>query len=162
MASAHGPHEALPDAVEPASDDERFVRVLDRLIHWAVRVLAVVMVVIIFLGVGEAGYTLVRRVLLEPPVGLLDISNIFATFGGVIAVLIAIEIFHNVVLYLRKEVIHVRIVMATALMAIARKVIVLDFHDVAPAYVYGAAAVMLAVGVSYYLIVAHAKPPARP
>ncbi|HTR52128.1 MAG TPA: phosphate-starvation-inducible PsiE family protein [Kofleriaceae bacterium] len=161
MASAHGPDEVLPGAVEPDGDDERFVRVLDRLIHWAVRLLAVLMVAIIFLGIAEAAYTLYRKVL-EPPVGLLDISNIFATFGGVIAVLIAIEIFHNVVLYLRKEVIHIRIVMATAVMAIARKVIVLDFHDVSATYVFGAAAVMLAVGVSYYLIVVRAKPSARP
>ena len=155
MASAHGPDEALP-AVEPDHEDDRFVRVLDRLIHWAVRLLAVLMVAIIFLGIGETAYTLYQQVL-EPPVGLLDISNVFATFGGVMAVLIAIEIFHNVVLYLRKEVIHIRIVMATALMAIARKVIVLDFHQLSVEYVFGAAAVMLAVGVSYYLIVVRAR-----
>ncbi len=32
------------------------------------------------------------------------------------AVLIAIEIFHNIVLYLRDDVIHIKVVMATALM----------------------------------------------
>ncbi len=41
--------------------------------------------------------------------------------------LIAIEIFLNIVLYLRDDVLHVKLVLATALMAIARKVIVLDY-----------------------------------
>ena len=42
------------------------------------------------------------------------------------AVLIAIEIFINIMVYLREDVIHVKIVLATTLMAIARKVIILD------------------------------------
>ena len=43
--------------------------------------------------------------------------------------------------------------LVTALMAIARKVIVLDFNEVAPEYVYGMAAVTLALVIGYYLIV---------
>ena len=46
-----------------------------------------------------------------------------ATFGAFMAVLIAIEILINITIYLRDDVIHVKIVMATALMAIARKVL---------------------------------------
>ncbi len=38
-----------------------------------------------------------------------------------------IEIFINITVYLREDVIHVRLVVATALMAVARKVIVFDF-----------------------------------
>lgn len=45
-----------------------------------------------------------------------------ATFGAFIAVLIAIEILVNITAYLRNDVIQVKIVIATALMAIARKV----------------------------------------
>lgn len=45
-------------------------------------------------------------------------SDILATFGAFMAVLIAIEIFINIIIYLREDVIHVKIVMATALMAI--------------------------------------------
>ncbi|MGL1835036.1 phosphate-starvation-inducible PsiE family protein [Rhodocyclaceae bacterium SMB388] len=52
-------------------------------------------------------------------------------FAAFLAVLIAIEIFANITLYLRDEVIHVKLVIATALMAIARKVIVLDFSELA-------------------------------
>lgn len=68
------------------------------------------------------------------------------------AVLIAIEILINITIYLRDDVIHVKIVMATALMAVARKVIVLDFETITPPYIYGLAAVALAMSVGYWLI----------
>jgi uncharacterized membrane protein (DUF373 family) len=75
-----------------------------------------------------------------------------ATFGAFMAVLIAIEILINITIYLRDDVIHVKIVMATALMAVARKVIVLDFETITPPYIYGLAAVALAMSVGYWLI----------
>jgi len=50
-------------------------------------------------------------------------------------------------------VIHVKIVMATALMAIARKVIIMDFDKIAPEHVRATAAVVLALSVGYWLVV---------
>ena len=66
---------------------------------------------------------------------MLELNDIFAVFASFLAVLIAIEIFANITLYLRDDVIHVKLVIATALMAIARKVIVLDFTALAAEYV---------------------------
>jgi len=68
------------------------------------------------------------------------------------AVLIAIEIFINITSYLRDDVIHVKIVLATALMAIARKVIVLDFEATEPLYVFATATVLVAAAVAYFLV----------
>jgi uncharacterized membrane protein (DUF373 family) len=68
-------------------------------------------------------------------------------------VLIAIEIFINLNIYVRDDVIHVKIVMATALMAIARKVIIMDFDKIAPEYVWATVAVVLALSVGYWLVV---------
>ena len=44
------------------------------------------------------------------------------------------------------------IAVATALMAIARKVIVFDFKELTPMYLLATAAVVLALGVTYWLI----------
>jgi len=71
---------------------------------------------------------------------------------GPLAVLIAIEIFVNITLYLRRDVIHVDLVIATALMAVARKVIVFDYEILGPSYVWATAAVVLALGITYWLI----------
>ncbi len=64
--------------------------------------------------------------------------------GAFMAVLIAIEIFVNIVSYLREDLIHVRIVLATALMAVARKVIILDYSPHRQ-YIYATAAVVAAM-----------------
>ena len=68
------------------------------------------------------------------------------------AVLIAIEIFVNITIYLKENVIHVKIVMATALMAIARKVIVLDLEKLNAMDVAAIGFVVISMSVGYWLI----------
>jgi uncharacterized membrane protein (DUF373 family) len=46
----------------------------------------------------------------------------------------------------------VKLVVATALMAIARKVIIFDFAKIEPMYVLATGAVVLALGVVYWLM----------
>lgn len=111
------------------------------------------------LGVADVVYVLYQR-LMAPPFMLLEIKDILATFGAFMAVLIAIEIFHNIILYVEdnhNQQLAVEIVLGTALMAIARKVIVLDFNEVGASHVYATAAVTLALSLGYYLIVIRAK-----
>ena len=69
------------------------------------------------------------------------------------AVLIAIEIFVNITIYLREDIIHVKIVLATALMAIARKVIILDLEKVDAPYLWGIASIVFALSIAYWLVI---------
>ena len=131
--------------------EDPFMGFLHKIIRVAVKVLAVLMVAVIVWGIGDVIYVLYQR-LMEPPFLLLSISDILATFGAFLAVLIAIEIFINITLYLKTDVIPVRLVIATALMAISRKVIIFDFDKVTPPFVLATAAVVLALGITYWLI----------
>lgn len=131
---------------------EPLIRYLQKIIRFSVRVLAIIMTAVIVWGVLDVCWVIYKR-LMAPPIMLLTISDILSTFGAFLAVLIAIEIFVNITVYLRDDIIHVEIVMATALMAIARKVIVLDFKDLTPNYIYATAAVVLAMSLGYWLIV---------
>ena len=131
----------------------------NRVIAQVSRVLAAIMVLVIIWGVADVVYVLYQR-LMAPPFMLLEIKDILATFGAFMAVLIAIEIFHNIILYVEdnhNRQLAVEIVLGTALMAIARKVIVLDFNEVGAGHVYATAAVTLALSVGYYLIVIRAQ-----
>lgn len=132
--------------------NEPFIRLLAASIRHAVRILAVLMVLVIWWGVADVVYVLYSRVSTQPYY-LLNISDILATFGAFMAVLIAIEIFINIISYLRENIIHIKIVLATAFMAVARKVIVLDYKEVSPAYVFATAALVLALAVAYWLAV---------
>ena len=131
---------------------EPLIQFLRRIIHFAVRVLAVLMTLVIIWGVADVCYVLYEK-LMAPPFMMLTISDILATFGAFMAVLIAIEIFVNIIIYLRDDIIHVKIVVATALMAIARKVIILDYEKISPDYVWATAGVTLAMSIGYWLVV---------
>ena len=128
------------------------VNFLHKIIRIGVKALAVLMTLVILWGIGDVVWVVYTR-LVQPPFLLLRIHDILFIFGAFLAVLIAIEIFLNITLYLREDVIHVRLVIATALMAIARKVIVFDFKEVSYQYIYATGAVVLALGLTYWLIV---------
>ena len=132
-------------------DKDPFIRLLHTVIRFGVKVLSVLMTLVILWGIGDVVWIMIRR-LSQPPYFILRISDILFLFGAILVVLIAIEIFLNISLYLREDVIHVKLVVATALMAIARKVIVFDYKELSPQYVVATGAVVLALGITYWLV----------
>lgn len=132
-------------------NDVRLMDGLNRLIKWSVRLLAVLMVFVIIMGVVDVAWTLYEK-LMATPKYILTISDMLATFGAFMAVLIAIEIFINITIYLRENVIHVKIVIATALMAIARKIIILDLDTTPAEYLWGMALIVVAMSIAYWVV----------
>lgn len=148
----HAQEEKQPESVlKESGKSDPVIRFSHAAIRQAVRAMALLMVLVILWGVLDVVWMLYSRLVL-PPFFLLDISDILAVFGAFLAVLIAIEIFVNITLYLWEDVIHVKLVVATALMAVARKVIVFDYKDLSPEYVWGTAALVAALGLTYWLI----------
>jgi uncharacterized membrane protein (DUF373 family) len=139
-------HEELPE-----DHSDPLLKFLHRAIRFAIRILAVLMVLVIFWSIADVIYVLYNK-LSEPPYFLLDVDDILQTFGAFMVVLIAVEIFINIRLYLGSNIIPVELVIATALMAVARKVIVLDLKLVSSEQIVGLALVTLALGISYWLV----------
>ena len=90
------------------------IHILHKIIRHVVQTLAILMVLIIIWGIMDVVWVLYQR-LCEPRHFLLNISDILATFGAFLAVLIAIAIFLNITLYLRDDIIHVKLVVAPLL-----------------------------------------------
>lgn len=139
-------HEELPKEHE-----DPLIRALHVVIRNTVRLLAVLMALVIVWGVADVILVLYQRLSTEP-ILLLDYSDLFDVFGAFMLVLISIEIFINIRLYLGSNIIPIQLVVATALMAIARKVIVMDISDTAPLYIFAIAAVVMALGLTYWLV----------
>ena len=93
-------NEKITPSPPAAPLNDPLIRVLTKSIRYAVRILAVLMVLVIWWGVADVVYVLYVRIS-SHPYYLLNISDIFATFGAFMAVLIAIEIFINIASYLR-------------------------------------------------------------
>ena len=132
-------------------DDDKFLWVLKRIIHLCLKALGLLMIIVIISGVIDVGWTIYQRFASEPHF-ILTMNDILMTFGAFMVVLIAIEIFQNIILYLRDDVIHVKIVLATALMAIARKVIILDYDELEPMYIFATGVVLVATGIAYWFV----------
>lgn len=135
----------------PTEHEDKLLRLLHLVIRFSVRILAILMVLVILWGIGDVVYVLYQR-LLTPPYFLLNINDIFQTFGAFMVVLIAIEIFINIRLYLGTNTLPIKLVVATALMAIARKIIVLDVDQIDAIYVAAIGFVTVALGVTYWLL----------
>lgn len=136
-------------SVKPGED--RLMSALNQLIRLGIRALAILMAFVIIWGIADVVWVIYRH-LVEPPFMILRMADILETFGAFLAVLIAVEIFLNITLYLRDDIIHVKLVVATALMAIARKVIVFDFSEISYQHVMATGGVVLALGITYWLI----------
>lgn len=67
-------------------------------------------------------------------------------------VIIGIELFESIIkTYLKEGVDHVKVVLAVAMIAIARKVIILDVKEISSLTMLGIAAIILALSIGYYL-----------
>ena len=135
----------------PIETGSPFINWLQKLVSFSVKVLAVLMILIILWSVIDVG-VMVYDKMANPPYFRLNIEDILGIFGAFLVVLIAIEIFVNIVLYLRKDVIHLKLVLATALMAIARKVIIIDYDKVPHGHLFGIGVVIISLGIAYWLV----------
>jgi uncharacterized membrane protein (DUF373 family) len=115
------------------------------------RALLVMMAVVVLLTTIELGWILAKDVL-TPPVFLLEIGEILELFGMFLLVLIGIELMHSVKIFIKRREIHLEAMLVVALVAVARKVIVLEPKELAPAAVLGLAALALSLIIGYYLV----------
>lgn len=133
-------------------EKDKFISLLSKGVLLTVRILATLMVVVIFWSLLDVGYHLYMELATNTISSIFSVDNIFELLGGFLAVLIAIEVYLNIIFYLKKDSVHVPLVLATALTAVARKVIVLDYQNVAVEHIYATAALILSVGISYWLV----------
>jgi uncharacterized membrane protein (DUF373 family) len=131
--------------------EDKFIYFLHSAIRFAVKALALLMMLTVLWCVLDVVVVIYEEIL-SRPITELGKSEILHVFGSFMIVLIAVEIFINITLYIRNDVIPVKMVVATALMAVARKVIVFDFHDVSAMHVIGTAFLVIALGGSYWLL----------
>ena len=77
---------------------------------------------------------------------------LFTIFGLFLNVLIALEILENITAYLRKHVVHVELVIVTSVIAVARKIIILDLEKVTGNTIIGLGVAVLSLSIAYWII----------
>jgi uncharacterized membrane protein (DUF373 family) len=116
-----------------------------------VTALIVMMGLTILLATIELAWLIIKDVI-TPPVILLEINELLDIFGLFLLVLLGIELVSTLKTYLTENEIHVEVVFAVALIAIGRKVIILDVKEISSLSLLGIAAIILSLSVGYFLV----------
>lgn len=126
----------------------RYLKLLQRGI---VLLLLFVMSLILLLATFNIVFFIIKNIVQEP-MSQLTANNLMELFSIFLVILIGIELLETVKAFLMKETIQVEIVVLVAIIAVARKVIIWEFSDSSPSEVFGISAILLTLGVTYFLI----------
>lgn len=127
------------------------MKYLEKVERLVVSSLLVMMVSVVFLSTVELGWIITKDII-TPPVFLLDINELLDIFGMFLLVLIGVELLETVKMYLSEKTVHVEVVFTVAMIAIARKVIILDVKELSSLTLIGIGAIVLALSTGYYLL----------
>ena len=127
---------------------EKFLKKFERFI---VITLLGMMALVVLLSAVELA-VLIFEQLIIPPFMLLDMNKLLKIFSFFLIVLIGLELIEVIKVYLVDEQVHVEVIFLVAIIAVARKVIVLDVNKLDPLILIGVAAIILALSGGYYLL----------
>jgi len=116
-----------------------------------IHTLIVMMAIVLILATIELGYVLVNSIL-ESRFLMIDLDKLLDIFGIFLMVLIGIELLDTIKVYLKENVVHVEVVVLVAIIAIARKVVIMRAEELPGATLLGIAAIIIALAFAYFLI----------
>ena len=128
-------------------------KLLKKFEYYIVIGLLAMMALVVFLSTIELAVIIVQRMLSKMPhLFLLNISEMLEIFGFFMMVLIGLELIETIKVYLVDESIHIEIICLVAIVAVARKVIILDVYKLPPVTLLGVAAIILALCIGYFFL----------
>ena len=122
-------------------------------INWAV--LLMMALVVLMLAIGFA--IDLGRDVLSYPTGTISNEQLYAIFSDLLLILIGLELMHTVKVYLQDHTVHVEVILAVSLVALARKVIAVNVKDQASSI--GLALLIIALAASHWLLRRHDNKP---
>ncbi len=133
-----------------ASRDENFLHLVHYIEKFVSKLLAIAMLLVILVAIFDLGILLFRELFTEP-IGFFN-TTLIELFGLFLNILIALELLENITAYLEKNVIQVELVIVTSLIAVARKLIILDLEKTTGSQLIGLAIAIFALSISYWIV----------
>ena len=115
-------------------------------INWAVLIMMALVVLMLAVGFAiDLGHDI-----LTYPSGTISNEQIYGIFSDLLLILIGLELMHTVKVYPKDHTVHVEVILAVALVALARKVIAVNLKDQGSAI--GMALLIIALAGSHWLL----------
>lgn len=127
---------------------EKLLRLFEKVIITALLGLMVFTVVVSTIELVVILY----QELMKPPIMLLSLEEMLEVFGFFLMVLIGLELLETIKAYFEENRVHAEVVFLVAMVAVARKVIIIDYEKFAPIHLFGVAAVIVSLGAAYFLV----------
>ena len=123
------------------------------------KILSLALLVVIAVALFDLVYLLAIDIKSNDPAGFYN-KSIIKLFGFFLNILIALELLENITAYLKKNIVHVELVIVTALIAVSRKIIIFDFATKGSDDLIAISIGILALSVSYWFV-KYKKPSTR-
>ncbi len=127
------------------------MKVLEKFERIIILTLMGFMMLAVLLATVEVGVILWQQ-MMKPPILLLNMEEMMEVFGFILMVIIGMELLETIKAYLSKHEVHVEVVLLVALVAVARKVIILDYTKVTPQMMLAVAALVLAMSAGFFIV----------
>jgi len=111
--------------------------------------LALLLILVVALATVHLG-VLIAEEIWSPPRFLIPVHGLLDIFAFFLLVIIGVELLDTVKACVKKDAIQVRLVLEVALIAMARKVILIEPDGVAGITLLGIAAIILSLAVAFY------------
>ena len=99
----------------------------------------------------ELAFVLVGE-LLKPPLMRLNVEEMLEVFGFFLMVLIGLELLETIKAYLKEDRVHAEVVFLVAIVAVSRKVIILEYEKASLELLIGMSALIISLGAGYFLV----------
>src|ERR1700738_4826987 len=145
---------SIKEELREARDKFRLLSLYQRFEHIIVLVLTALIAVIVVVAVWNLSLKILFGLVLSGSLDPSDYAIFQAVFGMIFTVIIALEFKKSllVIAERRENVVQIRSVVMIALLAICRKVIILDLRETDAPQIFALAAAILALGIVYWLI----------
>ncbi len=132
-------------------NDTSFLKGIRLLENAVSKILAIALTIVILVSIFELILILVLDLFSDNTIGFFD-KSLFDIFGLFLNILIALELLENITAYLKKHILQVELVVVTALIAVARKIILFDLDKYESRDLSALGIAILSLSVSYWLV----------
>ena len=127
------------------------IKIIKYLERFLIGGILTVMSVILILAFIDIVIT-IKDEIIAAPMFNIDAGELMNLFSLFLVLLIGLELLETVKAYLKDDIVHVEFIILVAIIAIARKVIIWDFNKYSTTELLSLAAMMVALGITYFLI----------
>ncbi|AUC61912.1 hypothetical protein AA637_12505 [Cyanobacterium sp. HL-69] len=137
--------------LKEAFKDKNFLKIVHLTENIVSKILSLGIIIVVFISILDLIFVLAKYLFITGEFGFFA-STIFEIFGLFLNILIALELLENITVYLRKHILQLELVLTTALIAVARKIIIFDPKQYDKIDLIALGIAIICLSASYWLV----------